>query len=138
MMTEALKGRRLEEADALFESFRGLVTGKNDGAGDAAGVGGVAGAAGTHSGAGERSARGTAETGEGSTDASGNRSAIRGTAGIRSADRGVGTAGTAVALGKLAVFSGVGEFPMRVKCATLAWHTLRAALEGKHEPVSTE
>lgn len=32
-------------------------------------------------------------------------------------------------LGKLAVFSGVREFPMRVKCATLAWHTLRAALD---------
>ena len=33
-------------------------------------------------------------------------------------------------LGKLAVFSGVKEFPVRVKCATLAWHTLRAALDG--------
>jgi nitrogen fixation NifU-like protein len=42
------------------------------------------------------------------------------------------------ALGKLAVFSGVREFPIRVKCATLAWHTFRAALEGKEEPVSTE
>jgi nitrogen fixation NifU-like protein len=41
-------------------------------------------------------------------------------------------------LGKLAVFAGVREFPMRVKCATLAWHTLHAALEGKEEPVSTE
>jgi nitrogen fixation protein NifU and related proteins len=41
-------------------------------------------------------------------------------------------------LGKLAVFSGVSEFPVRVKCATLAWHTLQAALEGKQEPVSTE
>ncbi len=41
-------------------------------------------------------------------------------------------------LGKLAVFSGVSEFPVRVKCATLAWHTLRAALEGKQEAVSTE
>jgi nitrogen fixation NifU-like protein len=41
-------------------------------------------------------------------------------------------------LGKLAVFSGVSEFPVRVKCATLAWHTLEAALEGKQEPVSTE
>lgn len=38
---------------------------------------------------------------------------------------------------KLAVFAGVAEFPMRVKCATLAWHTLTAALEGK-EQVSTE
>ena len=36
-------------------------------------------------------------------------------------------------LGKLAVFSGVSEYPARVKCATLAWHTLRAALEGKQE-----
>lgn len=41
-------------------------------------------------------------------------------------------------LGKLAVFSGVSEFPVRVKCATLAWHTLKAALEGKQESVSTE
>ena len=41
-------------------------------------------------------------------------------------------------LGKLAVFSGVSEFPIRVKCATLAWHTLRAALERKEETVSTE
>lgn len=41
-------------------------------------------------------------------------------------------------LGKLAVFAGVAEFPMRVKCATLAWHTFEAALEGKQEPVSTE
>lgn len=41
-------------------------------------------------------------------------------------------------LGKLDVFSGVSEFPVRVKCATLAWHTLRAALEGKQETVSTE
>jgi nitrogen fixation protein NifU and related proteins len=41
-------------------------------------------------------------------------------------------------LGKLAVFSGVREFPVRVKCASLAWHTLRAALEGKAEKVTTE
>jgi nitrogen fixation NifU-like protein len=41
-------------------------------------------------------------------------------------------------LGKLEVFSGVSEFPVRVKCATLAWHTLEAALEGKHQRVSTE
>src|SRR6476646_5435508 len=41
-------------------------------------------------------------------------------------------------LGKLAVFSGVSEFPVRVKCATLAWHTLQAALEGKQEKISTE
>jgi len=41
-------------------------------------------------------------------------------------------------LGKLEVFSGVREFPVRVKCATLAWHTLRAALEGGEKTVSTE
>jgi nitrogen fixation NifU-like protein len=41
-------------------------------------------------------------------------------------------------LGKLAVFSGVREFPARVKCATLAWHTLKSALSGAAEVVSTE
>jgi nitrogen fixation NifU-like protein len=41
-------------------------------------------------------------------------------------------------LGKLAVFAGVREFPMRVKCATLCWHTLRAALAGAGDTVSTE
>lgn len=41
-------------------------------------------------------------------------------------------------LGKLAVFFGVREYPVRIKCATLAWHTLRAALQGKKESVSTE
>ena len=42
------------------------------------------------------------------------------------------------ALGKLAVFAGVSEFPLRVKCATLAWHALRAALHGEEQAVSTE
>lgn len=42
------------------------------------------------------------------------------------------------ALGKLAVFGGVSEYPVRVKCASLAWHTLKAALEGAKTPVSTE
>jgi len=41
-------------------------------------------------------------------------------------------------LGKLAVFCGVSEFPVRVKCASLPWHTMHAALEGKDEGVSTE
>jgi nitrogen fixation NifU-like protein len=41
-------------------------------------------------------------------------------------------------LGKLEVLAGVREFPARVKCATLAWHTLNAALRNRHEPVSTE
>lgn len=44
----------------------------------------------------------------------------------------------APALGKLAVFSGVREFPVRVKCATLAWHTLQASLKGEGETVTTE
>ncbi len=42
------------------------------------------------------------------------------------------------ALGKLAVFGGVHEYPTRVKCASLAWHTLRHALEGGGPPVTTE
>ena len=46
--------------------------------------------------------------------------------------------GEAESLGKLAVFAGVSEFPVRVKCATLAWHTLHAALEGKQDSVTTE
>jgi nitrogen fixation protein NifU and related proteins len=77
MMTQSLKGKTRAEAEALFEKFHNVVTGR-------------------------------AENGN-------------------QAD-----------LGKLAVFSGVSEFPTRVKCATLAWHTLQAALEGKQEAVSTE
>ena len=41
-------------------------------------------------------------------------------------------------LGKLVVFCGVRDYPARVKCATLAWHTLKSALNGAAEPVSTE
>ena len=41
-------------------------------------------------------------------------------------------------LGKLAVFSGVREYPVRVKCATLCWHTLRAALQEDGATVRTE
>ncbi len=41
-------------------------------------------------------------------------------------------------LGKLEVLAGVHEFPLRVKCATLAWHTMKAALENVAEPVTTE
>ncbi len=40
--------------------------------------------------------------------------------------------------GKLAVFAGVHEYPMRVKCATLAWHTMKAAIDGKKNPATTE
>jgi nitrogen fixation NifU-like protein len=45
---------------------------------------------------------------------------------------------SAAELGRLAAFSGVSEFPARVKCATLAWHTLKSALDGNDEKVSTE
>ena len=41
-------------------------------------------------------------------------------------------------LGKLTVFSGVCEFPVRVKCASLPWHTFRAALQGQAGAVTTE
>ena len=78
MMTTSLKGKTLAEAEALFERFHDMLTGK------------------------------------------------------------MGADGDLEALGKLAVFRGVCEFPIRVKCATLPWHTLHAALEGRGEPVSTE
>ncbi|MCZ7583609.1 MAG: SUF system NifU family Fe-S cluster assembly protein [Deltaproteobacteria bacterium] len=42
------------------------------------------------------------------------------------------------AVGKLAVFAGVREYPTRVKCATLVWHTLKSALKGEQDPVTTE
>ncbi len=78
LLTEALKGKTVEEADALFESFHDLVTGlqpKHD----------------------------------------------------------------EPRLGKLEAFSGVCDYPTRVKCATLAWHTVRAALKQEAPgTVSTE
>lgn len=49
-----------------------------------------------------------------------------------------GTEGDTEDLGKLEVFSGVCDYPARVKCASLAWHTLTAALDGAQEPISTE
>lgn len=48
------------------------------------------------------------------------------------------TADELLSLGKLAALQGVSQFPVRVKCATLAWHTLRGALEGIKNTVSTE
>ncbi len=51
---------------------------------------------------------------------------------------GHGAAVPTVGLGKLAVFAGISEFPVRVKCASLPWHTLRAALESRDARVSTE
>jgi nitrogen fixation NifU-like protein len=75
-MTEAIKGKTLKEAEALFEQFHALVTGE----------------------------------GEADFDE----------------------------LDKLAVFAGVSEFPMRVKCATLGWHTLKHAVEGDGIEAVTE
>jgi nitrogen fixation NifU-like protein len=74
LMTEALKGRTVEEARRLFHGFHDLLT----------------------------------------------------------------TGGDSEALGKLAVFAGVREYPIRIKCATLAWHAVQAALEQQDHPVSTE
>ncbi|MGB1547329.1 MAG: Fe-S cluster assembly sulfur transfer protein SufU [Alphaproteobacteria bacterium] len=48
------------------------------------------------------------------------------------------TADELIALDKLAALTGVRAFPSRVKCATLAWHTLAAALDKRHEAVKTE
>lgn len=75
MMSQVLKGKTTKEAEALFQQFRRVVTGEQ----------------------------------EGNTDE----------------------------LGKLAVFAGVSNFPTRIKCATLAWHTLQAALRGE-QVASTE
>ncbi len=77
LMTEAVEGKTVEEAEALFQRFHDLLTGPPDVRADAK------------------------------------------------------------SFGKLAVFSGVREFPVRVKCATLAWHTLHTALTGG-SPASTE
>ena len=41
-------------------------------------------------------------------------------------------------LGKLLAFAGVAAFPVRVKCATLAWHTVKAALQNRQQPITTE
>jgi nitrogen fixation NifU-like protein len=49
-----------------------------------------------------------------------------------------GAGGDAARLGKLAALAGVAEFPARVKCASLPWHTLNAALAGDQKPVTTE
>ena len=78
LMTDALKGRTVAEAEALFGTFHDMLTGPPD---------------------------------------------------VKADPKG---------LGKLAVFSGVREFPARVKCATLAWHTLHQALAGGKAPATTE
>lgn len=74
LMTESMKGKTEQEANALFENFRNMLTGNK----------------------------------------------------------------AIPDMGKLDALAGVQAFPARVKCATLAWHTLQAALTNKAEPVSTE
>ncbi len=78
MMTEVLKGKRVEEAERLFEDFHEMLTG---------------------------------DPAEGADQSP---------------------------LGKLAVFQGVCEYPVRVKCATLAWHTLHSALEEGDDVATTD
>lgn len=77
LMTSAVKGKTREQAEALFDRFRRLVTGAME-----------------------------------QTEAE--------------------------SLGKLAAFSGLSEFPIRVKCASLSWHALKAALNEPDTVVSTE
>jgi nitrogen fixation NifU-like protein len=101
MMTSAMKGKTAAEAEALFERFHAMVTGK------AASASFASWAVKNNSGEGERSY----------------------------SDKGNGAGN---GLGKLSVFAGVSQFPVRVKCVSLAWHTLIAALKGQQEAVSTE
>ena len=77
MMTEAVRGKSVAEAEAAFERFRALLTGP-------------------------------------------------------------GTTPSDDEMGEMAALAGVRAFPMRVKCATLAWHTLRSALENKRQVATTE
>jgi nitrogen fixation NifU-like protein len=77
-MTEAIKGKTVEEAEALFSKFHAMVMGED------------------------------------------------------------GAADDSDSLGKLVVFAGVREFPMRVKCATLGWHTLNQALRDEGGEATTE
>lgn len=78
MMTDAVKGKTLDAAAALFSEFHGLITSDN-----------------------------------------------------ANADNGA-------QLGKLAALAGVRDYPARVKCASLCWHTLRSVIRGDEQPVSTE
>jgi len=81
LMTQAIKGKTTEQAQALFKKLHDTVTGQID-------------------------------------------------------DDANGGGGDAVDIGKLAVLEGVRQYPLRVKCATLAWHTLRNAIEGNADDVA--
>ena len=82
LMTDSVKGKTIEEAEALFDRFQKLIT--------------------------------------------------------REPSENVEDAEQVGSLGKLSVLAGVRQFPMRVKCASLAWHTLKAAAQAPGEVVSTE
>jgi nitrogen fixation NifU-like protein len=123
MMTEALRGKSVAEARRLFERFHALLTTGPAGAG--AGDGKSAAAAPGDAG-GQSAARGDGGEGDATT---GGQNASAGEGGEGVAAGGRSAAGGGPELGKLAAFAGVREFPMRVKCATLAWHALQAALD---------
>jgi nitrogen fixation NifU-like protein len=109
MMTEALRGRSLDEARQLFERFHALLT---TGAPPAAsGSGGAPG---------------------GELDEHGELDGLDEPDELEEEEAGMPgrRAGGPPRLGKLEAFAGVREFPMRVKCATLAWHALQSALAG--------
>lgn len=101
IMTTAVKGKTVAEAEALFERFHDLVTGQRAVKATAA----------------SRPSADVAVSGAGrpSTDAS-----LTGASTSNGAE-----------LGTLEVFSGVSRFPVRVKCASLSWHTLRSALKDR-------
>ncbi len=113
MMTAAIKGKTIAEAESLFERFHRMVMGKSSSAS-------VASSAVNESAA--------VIPNEVASVAPGSRDPY--TSNKRN--------GKGNDLGKLSVFSGVSEFPVRVKCVSLAWHTLIAALKGQQEAVSTE
>lgn len=113
MMTVQVKGKNVTEVERLARAFHQMVTKEEAGGGDE-NAGQPLGATGVSPVT--PSPPGPLPGGEGSQD----------------------QAPPVNGLGKLKILAGVRQFPMRVKCATLAWHTLRAALRGQSQPVSTE
>jgi nitrogen fixation protein NifU and related proteins len=104
IMTTAVRGKTRQEAEALFERFHALVTGNQvRSASREPGIGSRESGVGSH-------ARNEAGTEEANTGAASN------------------PLNKSLPLGSLAAFGGVSQFPIRVKCATLAWHALRSAL----------
>jgi nitrogen fixation NifU-like protein len=118
IMTTAVRGKTRQEAEALFENFHALVTGNQVRSGS------------RESGVGSReSGVGSQASGVGSRE-SGVGSHARNEVGTEEANTGAASnpSNKSLPLGSLAAFGGVSQFPIRVKCATLAWHALRSAL----------